>query len=151
MEGNHIMQTVHQITSYLAHYVQGNEKAILTYLLAGGAVSLAVRALSNFRQWEHGSTRVKAAGVISAVGSLSNWVINNYSTSPLASLGDIGPRILVAAIFMHEFVLNPLGAAAKWLGKSKVGDYINVTALVKDAAAYRAEQHTATGTDNQFL
>lgn len=134
-----------EILTYLSSYLHTNWHTIVTYLLAGGAVSLAVRFWSNFRNWEHGSTKIKAVSLLSGIGSLSDWIIQNYHTSPLSTLGNIGPRILVAAIFTHEVLISPFVKLIKKL----IGS--NFTTILADAKAYRQEKATQTPPDSNFI
>lgn len=134
-----------EIITYLSNYLHTNWHTIVTYMLAGGAVSLVVRFLGNFRNWEHGSTKIKALSLLSGLGSLSDWIISNYHTSPLSTLGNIGPRILVAALFAHGVLISPTVKLIKKFLDS------NFTSILADAKAYRAEKSAQTPSDSNFI
>lgn len=122
--------------TFIVHYANQNWGTILTYLLAGGGVSVALKFMSRLRKWESAAWQELVLGVFSAVAALSNWIINNYATSPLASLGNVGPRILVAAMFMHRVAVNPLTSVLekKVLFYLKAGKFYKEE-LVKETAS----------------
>lgn len=133
---------VHEILSYIVNYLQANWDTIGTYLLGGAGVSVIVKLIDKFRKWEKGTWKEIAVGVVSALGATTDWIINNYHTSPLATLGNVGARLYVAAVFMHRVLVNPL---TKLVENNLIGTW-------KDAAAYRAEKAAATPpTDSTFI
>lgn len=117
-----------EILNFIGHYASQNWDTILTYLLAGGGISVALKFLSRLRKWESAAWKEFVLGLFSAVAALSNWIINNYATSPLASLGNVGPRILVAAMFMHRVAVNPLTS----LLENKVAFYLKAGKYYKE-------------------
>lgn len=142
------MQSLHEVLAYFNQYVHANWHSIVTYLVGGAGISLVVRVLTNVRQWEKGSTKLKAVGLLSLVGSASDWIINNYSTSPLATFGNIGPRLLVCAVAVHqllEFLKKPASQLAAKLFSS------SLLSVWKDAQAYRKEKATQVPNPDQFV
>lgn len=127
---------MHQVLSYAVHYLSTNWSSIGTYLLAGGGVSLFVKFIDKFRKWEKSGIKEAAVAVVSGLTALTNWIINNYATSPLASLGNVGARLYVAAVFMHRLLINPLSntiEAKLFNGAS------SFATMRQEAATYRAE------------
>lgn len=96
------------VLHYLGHYLQNNWTAIGNYLWGGAAVALVAEILIRWHKFTKTGWKELLAGVISGITALSDWVINNYATSPLVALGNIGPRIFASAVLMHRILINPI-------------------------------------------
>lgn len=98
---------MNEVLTYLTHYVSTNWQTILTYLAGGAGVSAVAEVWIRIRKHDKAVWKELTVGFFSTVSALTDWIVNNYATSPLASLGNIGPRIFVAAVAMHRLLVNP--------------------------------------------
>lgn len=98
---------MHESLTYIVNYLQHNWTAIGTYLLGGAGVSIVAELLIRWHKLTKDGWKELIAGTLSAVTAAADWVVNNYSTSPLASLGNVGPRLFAAAVLIHRLVVSP--------------------------------------------
>jgi len=127
----------HEAFVYVTNYLRENYVTILTYLGAGGGISLALQFLKKLRHWEKSAWIQFVLGVFTVLASTADYVINNYSTGPIPTIfGDMAPKLLAAAMIMHRVAVSPL---TKLIQKQ-------IQNMVTRAAVKAADSVSVTGT-----
>ena len=99
----------HELLSYGYQFLQNNWTTILAYLGAGGGLSIALQFAKKLRKWESSAWIQFVLGIMTVLTSSADYYINNYTTSPATRiLGDLAPKLFVAAVVMHRIAVNPL-------------------------------------------
>jgi hypothetical protein len=150
---------MHDITNALNYFANLPSSYYLTVLkYLGGATGLAVIVQGLKRKYKLDTVEVKLLGFIkldgpkvmvaltgtlTAIASASQYLLSHATGSPLPIIASEWAKLLAVATVVHRFAVSP--------ASNKIEN--TVSSLVKDAAAYRAEQSTkepVPTTDNQF-
>lgn len=98
-----------QVLTYLQNLIITHWTVILTYMSAGGGISVLLQFMKRLRKWESSAWIEFALGTMTSLTAATNYVINNYITSPLPTIfGDLAPKILVASLVTHRLLVSPL-------------------------------------------
>jgi hypothetical protein len=136
-----------EIAIYLNQLLVNNWQTVATYLVSGAAISAVAEVWIRLRKHDRTGMKELTVGTLTVLTATSDWIIQNYETSPLVSLGHIGPGLFTAAVIAHRLLLNPVVKNAPKLFDSPM------FSVWRDAKAYRLQQANATppDTSNSFL
>lgn len=98
-----------QVLNYLQNLLVTHWEVILSYLGAGGSVSVVLQFVKRLRKWESTAWIEFVLGTMTSITAATNYIINNYVTSPLPTIfGNFAPKILLASLLVHRILVSPL-------------------------------------------
>ncbi len=98
-----------ELLQYLHDFSATHWEVILSYLGAGGTISVLLQFVKKLRRWDSGAWIQFVLVTMTSVAATANYVINNYITSPLPTIfGNFAPKILLAALIVHRLAVSPL-------------------------------------------
>src|SRR5882757_2203964 len=103
------MEIFSEVFNYLRNLFTTHWLVILTYLGAGGGVSITLQVIKKLRKWDSKAWIELVLGIMASLTATTEYIINNYTTSPLPTIfGDFAPKILLASLLVHRILVSPL-------------------------------------------
>lgn len=134
------INAVPNFAPYALHWLANNWQTVLGYLLAGGGVSTVLQFIKRLRKWDNAAWIQSVLFLFSALAALSDYIINDYATSPLTTtFGNIAPKIFVAALVMHRVAVSPLFKLAE---KGLEASLAKFGTIRRDGLIYRVLKKT---------